>query len=86
MTSYTAARSTAWRRGWIVFIILAVLTAIEFIVSLTLAAPLPYLTVIALTKAALIVVYFMRVRDLAVVWREEVRESKEVRQSEEVRK
>lgn len=62
----------AWRRGWIVFLFLAVLTAAEFAVSITLAGPLPYLTAIALAKAALIVAYFMRVGDLRVVLRREV--------------
>lgn len=67
-------KSGAWRRGWIVFLVLAVLTAVEFAVSLGLATPLPYLAVIALAKAALIVVYFMRVADLGALWRREVTE------------
>ena len=67
-------KSGAWRKGWIVFLLLAVLTAVEFAVSIGVAGPLPYLTVIALAKAALIIVYFMRLRDLGVVWHQEVRE------------
>lgn len=65
-------QAAAWRKGWFVFLFLAVLTAAEFIVSVTLAGPLPYLTVIALAKAGLIIVYFMRLGDLGVVWRREV--------------
>lgn len=68
-TSRSDEQSTARRKGWIVFALLAVLTAIEFAVSIGLAGPLPYLAVIALAKAALIVVYFMHVGDLGVVWR-----------------
>lgn len=64
----------ARRRGWFVFLFLAVLTAAEFIVSVSLAGPLPYLTAIALAKAALIIIYFMRFGDLGVVWRREVAE------------
>ncbi len=67
-------QAAARRRGWFVFLFLAVLTAAEFIVSVTLAGPLPYLTVIALAKAALIIIYFMRAGDLGVVWRREVAE------------
>lgn len=64
----------AWRRGWFVFLFLAVLTAAEFIVSVTLTGPLPYLTVIALAKAALIIIYFMRAGDLGAIWQREVAE------------
>ena len=75
-TSRSDDKSAARRKGWIVFVLLAVLTAIEFAVSLSLAGPLPYLAVIALAKAALIVVYFMHVGDLGAVWRQ--REAEEV--------
>lgn len=74
MDGDTTGRSDARRKGWLVFLSLAVLTVVEFIVSVSLVAPLPYLTVIALAKAALIVVYFMRLGDLSVVWRQEVSE------------
>ena len=62
----------ARRRGRVVFAALAVLTAVEFAVSIWLAGPLAVLGPIALAKAALIVIYFMHVRDLGVVWRQEV--------------
>lgn len=61
-------QSKSIRRGWTVFIALAVLTAAEFVVSLTIEDPWPLLTPIALAKAALIVYYFMRVTN---IWREE---------------
>jgi len=64
----------AWRRGWFVFLFLAALTAAEFIISITLAGPLPYLTAIALAKAVLIIIYFMHAGDLRVVLRREVAE------------
>lgn len=73
-TSRSDEKSTARRKGWIVFALLAVLTAVEFAVSIGLAGSLPYLAVIALAKAALIVVYFMRLADLGAVWRQEVAE------------
>lgn len=60
------------RRGQIVFAVLAVLTVIEFAVSVGLGGVLPVLAVIALAKAALIVIYFMHVGELGVIWQEEV--------------
>lgn len=72
MKEHGGSKSTAWRRGWIVFLVLAALTVLEFVVSVILSNPLPYLAIIALAKAALIVVSFMRLGDLRVLWREEV--------------
>ena len=74
MEEHRVSKTTAWRRGWIVFVVLAVLTILEFVVSAMLSGPLPYLTVIALAKAALIIASFMRLGDLRVVLREEVTE------------
>jgi len=56
------------KRGLIVIIVLAVLTAIEFGVSVGLPSPNLWLTVIALVKAGLIIHYFMR---LSQLWRKE---------------
>ncbi len=56
------------RRGLMVFIVLAALTAIEFEVSRGLVNPNSLLTIIALVKVGLIVHYFMR---LSNVWRAE---------------
>lgn len=70
-TSRSDDKSAARRKGWIVFVLLAVLTAVEFAVSIGLTGPLPYLAVIALAKAALIVVYFMHLGDLGALWRQE---------------
>ncbi len=72
MEEHGGSKSTAWRRGWIVFLVLAALTVLEFVVSAILSSPLPYLAIIALAKAALIIVSFMRLGDLRVLWREEV--------------
>lgn len=74
MEEHGGSKSTAWRRGWIVFLILAGLTVLEFAVSSVLSSPLPYLAIIALAKAALIIASFMRLGDLGVVWRKEVSE------------
>ncbi len=56
------------RTGWVVFLWLAVLTAVEFIVAVTVDANLPIMVVIALIKAGLIVYYFMHVLR---IWRGE---------------
>lgn len=52
------------RTGWWVFGGLAVLTGIEFAVSRVAASALPYLIVTAISKAGLIVVYFMHAAQL----------------------
>lgn len=52
------------RIGWLVFVGLALFTAIEFAVSSLVPSALPYLTITALVKAGLIIVYFMHVRQL----------------------
>lgn len=49
------------RTGWVVFLILAVLTVIEWFVAVLVTANLPILIVIALAKACLIVHYFMHI-------------------------
>ena len=72
MSGYRAPKIERWRVGWVVFGVLMVLTVVEFGVSVGLTNRLPWLTVIALVKAGVIVVYFMRVSDLGVVWRKEV--------------
>jgi len=57
------------RLGWIVIGGLAVLTAVEYWVAVSIhSSPLPYLAVIALIKAWLIIQYFMHVAQL---WRAE---------------
>ena len=60
-------KSTAYRRGVNVFVVLAVLTAVEYAVALSLHSTV-LLFIIALLKAAAIVQYFMHVYRL---WREE---------------
>ena len=59
-------RSGPLRTGWVVFLWLAVLTAIEFIIAVTIDANLPIMIVIALIKAGLIMHYFMH---LLRIWR-----------------
>ena len=56
------------RIGWVVFILLAVLTVVEWLVAVLITANLPLLLVIALAKAGLIVHYFMHIVRL---WRRE---------------
>jgi heme/copper-type cytochrome/quinol oxidase subunit 4 len=52
------------RIGWIVFGVLAALTAVEVWVSLSVTPSLPYLVVTSLAKASLIVIYFMHVSEV----------------------
>ena len=54
------------RVGWLVFLALAALTGVEFIVAVTVTANLPILVVFALVKAGLIMYYFMH---LLKIWR-----------------
>ncbi len=56
------------RVGWIVFIALAVLTAVEIWISVSLSPSLLYLALTSVAKAALIVIYFMHVSE---TWRGE---------------
>ncbi len=51
-------------RGWVVFIGLAVLTIVEYLLAITIDANLPILIVLAIAKAVLIVHYFMHVARL----------------------
>lgn len=53
-----------FRTGWWVFLGLAVLTAFEFVISGAVRSPVPYLTMTAVVKAGLIVMYFMHVARL----------------------
>ena len=60
-------KAKAYRRGTITFLILLLLTAVEFYVGVTLSS-IALLLIMALLKAALIVSVFMHVYRL---WREE---------------
>ena len=62
---------SGWRRGWIVFAVLAVLTAVEFGISVGINNPLLWLTIVAIAKGGLIIAYFMRLGEMAVLWRGE---------------
>lgn len=57
-----------FRQGIIVFIALAVLTAVELAIALYIENPTVPLLIVALVKAGLIVQYFMHIYRL---WREE---------------
>jgi hypothetical protein len=60
-------KAAAYRLGWITMLILAVLTAVEFAVSIYLGS-LVLLFIIVVIKAAVIVQNFMHITRL---WREE---------------
>lgn len=61
------SKSADYRRIIIIFIVLAVLTIVEYFVSTELGSTI-FLILIALAKAALIIQFFMHVYRL---WREE---------------
>ena len=61
-------KKAEYRRNLFVFIALAVLTLVEFIIAINLANPAVPLVIIALIKAGLIVQFFMHIYRL---WREE---------------
>ncbi|MCS7222771.1 MAG: cytochrome C oxidase subunit IV family protein [Anaerolineae bacterium] len=62
-------RRAAFRLGAVVIAGLALLTVLEYVVSVSIhSGNLPYLVVIALIKAGMIVYYFMHIAQL---WREE---------------
>ncbi len=69
------SKTEAFRQGMIIFIFLAVLTALEFFIAITLEAVL-LLAVIAVVKVALVVYYYMHIYKLT-------REGSEDRASEE---
>lgn len=60
-------KRAAYRTGVIVFIVLVVLTAVEFYIA-TISGTVAGLFIVALVKAALIIRYFMHVNRL---WAEE---------------
>lgn len=57
-------KSSELRRGVLVFLALAVLTAVEYIIG-TNEAPTIFLWVIAILKGALVLVYFMHITRLS---------------------
>jgi heme/copper-type cytochrome/quinol oxidase subunit 4 len=61
-------RSAAYRRGFLVFVGLAALTALEFWVATAAGGSVAFLFLIALVKAGVIVQYYMH---LESVWSEE---------------
>lgn len=63
-------KANVYRRGAFVFIVLLLLTAVEFYVGIALSS-IALLFIIALLKAALIVYFFMHIYRL---WREESHE------------
>ena len=61
-------KAAAYRLGIITAIILAVLTVVEYVVSVSLNGSVAFLMIIALIKAGVIVQNFMHI---ARIWREE---------------
>ncbi len=61
-------KSAAYRKGILVMVVLAVLTALEFWVATAAGGSVAFLFIIALIKAGLIVQYYMH---LESVWSEE---------------
>lgn len=53
--------AAAVRTGWVVFVVLAVLTAVEYVIAVELDKNIPILVGIAIIKAALIMNYFMHI-------------------------
>lgn len=53
--------ASAVKTGWVVFLALALLTAAEYIVAVSLDANLPFVIAIAMAKAGLITYYFMHI-------------------------
>ncbi len=51
----------AVRTGWVIFLALALLTLVEFIIAVSLEANLPIIMAIAVVKAGLIGWYFMHI-------------------------
>ncbi len=62
------SKAAAYRLGLITLLILAVLTAVEYIIGVNMTNPATVLFVIALVKAAVVVQNFMHIYRL---WREE---------------
>ena len=62
------AKSATYRKGFLVFIALAILTALEFWVATAAGGSVAFLFIIALVKAGVIVQYYMH---LESVWSEE---------------
>ena len=61
--SHLQDKSSAFRQGLVIFIYLAVLTALEYFVAITFGA-VPILVLVALIKAALVMYYYMRIYKL----------------------
>jgi heme/copper-type cytochrome/quinol oxidase subunit 4 len=61
-------KEKAYLRGLVTFVILMILTAVEYVIAVTLASSTTLLFIVALVKAALIVQIFMHVSRL---WRGE---------------
>jgi len=53
--------TSAIQTGWVIFLALALLTLIEFIIAVSLEANLPIIIAIAVMKAGLIGWYFMHI-------------------------
>lgn len=63
-----SGKSSRMRIGWVVFVVLAVLTLIEYWLGVAVSSSTPYLTATAAVKGGLIVLYFMHISQL---WKKE---------------
>jgi caa(3)-type oxidase subunit IV len=61
--SHTQDKSSAYAQGVLIFVYLAVLTALEYFVAITFSA-VPILVLIAVIKAALVMYYYMHIYKL----------------------
>jgi heme/copper-type cytochrome/quinol oxidase subunit 4 len=61
-------KSAAYRKGFLVFVALAILTALEFWVATAAGGSVAFLFIVALVKAGVIIQYYMH---LESVWSEE---------------
>jgi len=64
-------KKAEYRQNFFIFLVLVVLTLIEFIIAINLDKPAVPLLIIALVKAGLIVQFFMHIHRL---WRQEEHE------------
>ncbi len=61
--SHLLDKSSAFRQGVVIFVYLAVLTALEYFVAVTFKA-ISILVVVAILKAALVMYYYMHIYKL----------------------
>ena len=63
---HTQDKSSTLNQGLIIFVYLAVLTAVEYVIALVLPAVVPLLALVAVIKAGLVMYYYMHIYKLNV--------------------